>query len=197
MKPTAHEADADGTNRQPPRRKPNLPERICAVCGATYSPTSPRSKTCSRECSAELNRINCLDRAREIAFLTPYKIESDANAEGTAGKVERDDLHHAAPPHVNPEPKCDEERAAQIAEVNEIMARPHSLRYPDSARWSRFQRRAAIAVEKGRLSDAAFYSSIGFSSTDQIPAAASADRRPPSSLASREADGESEPGEGL
>lgn len=36
--------------------------RVCAICGATYKPTSPSSKYCSRECQQEAERRR--DRAR-------------------------------------------------------------------------------------------------------------------------------------
>ncbi|MCQ2299886.1 MAG: hypothetical protein MJZ81_07180 [Bacteroidales bacterium] len=151
------------------RRVQVLGPRVCEICGRTYTPTSPRSKTCSPACSAELNRRNCLDRARDIAFLRPYKIPSEPQPSAPAEPVSDPSPTQTTSPTdrtANPEPSSDAERASQTADVEFAMSLPASDRYPHSVRWSAFQRRLAVSIERRRLSDGSFFAPYSFGSND-------------------------------
>lgn len=135
--------------------KRTIRDRVCSVCGKVFSPTAPNARTCSAQCAAELNRRQCRDRYREAVLLTPYVIPNERGGENSA-EPPKQPVSSAT--ERTPEPSSPDEEARQKESVRETMALPAEQRYAFSRRWSDFQRREAVRIEKARLSEDSFLS---------------------------------------
>ena len=160
-----------------PRHHQTFKPRTCIVCGKVFSPSSTRAKTCSKQCSAEYHRRFCFGKAREQAFLKPYDIEAFLAKQAEQERKKRLSTPPPPPPDKTPEPTSTAERSEQLASVNLTMSLPPSQRYQHSRIWSDFQRLAAIAIEKRRISD--YYALADSFNTSPYPSQPDHDPDPP------------------